>query len=154
MPVFTAAGFSPSKIACNCPRTILALHASIASTRFGFCAVRQVITLVPCTPSEANVFRSAWTPAPPPLSDPAMVSAIGMERITAELWRDPEAIAGRHCPPGLKNARRLPCRHYVPPPLSWDHANDGPRHGHQRKPKRQRCHARRTGDEKTNPSCP
>jgi hypothetical protein len=48
----------------------------IPVTRFGFCAVMQVMALVPWTPIEANVFRSAWMPAPPPLSEPAMVSAM------------------------------------------------------------------------------
>src|SRR2546430_12404054 len=32
---------------------------------------------MPYTPSARNVFRSAWIPAPPPESDPAMVSARG-----------------------------------------------------------------------------
>src|SRR5512134_712605 len=34
------------------------------------------MALVPKTPNAANVFRSAWMPAPPPLSEPAMVSAL------------------------------------------------------------------------------
>ena len=46
-------------------------------TPAGFCAVMQVIALVPCTPSAAKVLRSAWMPAPPPLSEPATVSATG-----------------------------------------------------------------------------
>src|SRR5690349_718198 len=35
-----------------------------------------VMTLQPYTPSAANVLRSAWMPAPPPESEPAMVSAL------------------------------------------------------------------------------
>jgi hypothetical protein len=35
------------------------------------------MTLVPWTPRAANVFKSAWIPAPPPQSDPAIVKAIG-----------------------------------------------------------------------------
>src|SRR5208283_1451852 len=46
-------------------------------TPFGFCAVMHVTALVPCTPSAANVFKSAWMPAPPPLSEPAIVMATG-----------------------------------------------------------------------------
>src|SRR3954464_285567 len=46
----------------------------MAVTRTVFCAVTAVIALVPYTPSAANVFRSAWMPAPPPESLPAMVS--------------------------------------------------------------------------------
>ncbi|WP_460495120.1 hypothetical protein [Dactylosporangium cerinum] len=40
-----------------------------------FWAVSAVMTLVPKTRCAANVFRSAWMPAPPPESDPAIVSA-------------------------------------------------------------------------------
>src|SRR5919197_3202227 len=42
-----------------------------------FCTVIEVTALIPHTPSRANVFRSAWMPAPPPESEPAMVSARG-----------------------------------------------------------------------------
>jgi hypothetical protein len=40
-----------------------------------FCAVSATIALVPWTPAAANAFRSAWMPAPPPESEPAMVRA-------------------------------------------------------------------------------
>ena len=40
-----------------------------------FCAVTAVIAERPYTPCAAKVFRSAWMPAPPPESDPAMVRA-------------------------------------------------------------------------------
>src|SRR3546814_1138970 len=40
------------------------------------CAVRAAIADRPCTPCAAKVFRSAWMPAPPPESEPAMVSAL------------------------------------------------------------------------------
>ncbi len=43
-----------------------------------FWAVMAVRALVPKTPSAANVFRSAWMPAPPPESLPAIVRAVGM----------------------------------------------------------------------------
>jgi hypothetical protein len=42
-----------------------------------FCAVRATIAVVPKTPAAANAFRSAWMPAPPPESEPAMVRARG-----------------------------------------------------------------------------
>jgi hypothetical protein len=38
--------------------------------------VIAVMTLVPKTLNWLKVLRSAWMPAPPPESDPAMVSAI------------------------------------------------------------------------------
>src|SRR3989337_3395094 len=43
-----------------------------------FWAVTHVITDVPWTPTAANDFRSAWIPAPPPLSLPAIVRAVRM----------------------------------------------------------------------------
>src|SRR5690554_6347182 len=42
-----------------------------------FCAVTAVRAEVPKQPSMAKVLRSAWIPAPPPVSLPAMVSVIG-----------------------------------------------------------------------------
>jgi hypothetical protein len=52
-------------------------------TPCGFCAVRHVIAVVPKTPCEANVSRSAWMPAPAPLSEPAMLRATGSSRLEA-----------------------------------------------------------------------
>jgi hypothetical protein len=40
-----------------------------------FCAVMAAMAEVPKTPNWWNVFKSAWIPAPPPESDPAIVSA-------------------------------------------------------------------------------
>ena len=42
-----------------------------------FCTVTAVIAVIPNTPSALKVFRSAWIPAPPPESLPAIVSARG-----------------------------------------------------------------------------
>ena len=41
-----------------------------------FCAVSATIAVEPWTPAAANAFRSAWMPAPPPESEPAMVRAL------------------------------------------------------------------------------
>jgi hypothetical protein len=41
-----------------------------------FWAVIAVIAVVPNTPRRMNTRRSAWMPAPPPESDPAIVIAI------------------------------------------------------------------------------
>ena len=41
-----------------------------------FWAVTAVSADVPYTPSAAKVFRSAWIPAPPPESEPAIVNAL------------------------------------------------------------------------------
>src|SRR5262249_3332724 len=42
------------------------------------CAVSATIAEVPCTPHAAKALRSAWIPAPPPESEPAIVIATGV----------------------------------------------------------------------------
>src|SRR5262249_6262907 len=79
-----------------------------------------VITLIPNTRDAENVFRSAWVPAPPPESEPAIVSALGTpidDRSIhapgwgASAWRHlrprGEALAYRHDSGG----RRTPVPH-------------------------------------------
>ena len=51
--------------------------ASQSLTPSVFCAVTAVIADAPYTPIAAKVLRSAWMPAPPPESLPAIVSARG-----------------------------------------------------------------------------
>ena len=58
----------------------------IALTPTVFWAVIAVIAVMPCTPQRANAFRSACMPAPPPESEPAMLSAV---RVRA----DPRSVA-------------------------------------------------------------
>ena len=48
------------------------------STPTVFCAVSAVIAVIPWTPQRANAFRSAWIPAPPPESEPAIERQAGM----------------------------------------------------------------------------
>ena len=78
IPVFTAFGVSSEKTASICLRTISARTGWMPVTPRGFCAVMQVMALVPWTPSTPKVFKSAWMPAPPPLSEPATVKAMGI----------------------------------------------------------------------------
>jgi hypothetical protein len=59
------------------------------ATRFRFWAVTHVIALAPCTPSAAKVLKSAWMPASPPLSEPAMVKAAGMSSARMVVWQVP-----------------------------------------------------------------
>jgi len=76
IPLLSAAGRRSFATASSCARTssgVIALHACTPSV---FCAVIAVTTDVPKTPKRWNVFRSAWMPAPPPESEPAIVSAI------------------------------------------------------------------------------
>jgi hypothetical protein len=40
--------------------------------------VTAVIAVIPWTPHAANALRSAWMPAPPPESEPAIESTRGM----------------------------------------------------------------------------
>ena len=42
-----------------------------------FWTVIAVIALIPCAPARANALRSAWMPAPPPESEPAIVRSRG-----------------------------------------------------------------------------
>src|SRR5438552_3837384 len=61
-----------------------------------FWAVTAVITLIPNTRNAEKVLRSAWMPAPPPESEPAMVRALGT-LITARsihvAYRKPGVVA-------------------------------------------------------------
>ena len=77
MPVFTARTSKSSSTVWTCWRTNDGCIATTPRTSFVFCAVTAVRAQVPCTRWAAKVFRSAWTPAPPPESDPAMLSAVG-----------------------------------------------------------------------------
>ena len=58
-------------------------------------AVSAVIAVMPWTPQRANAFRSAWIPAPPPESEPAIESTAGRAGLPWELG------VGRPRPPGV-----------------------------------------------------
>ena len=77
MPVFTARTSKSSRTVSTCWRTNAGCIVTTPRTSVVFCAVTAVRAHVPCTRCAAKVFRSAWTPAPPPESDPAMLSAVG-----------------------------------------------------------------------------
>ena len=74
MPVFTASRRMSDATASICAATIAGGTMETPVTRSVFCAVMAVIALAPYTPCAANVLRSAWMPAPPPESLPAIVS--------------------------------------------------------------------------------
>ena len=80
MPVLSAAGGRSSASAASCAATMSSETVSTALTPRVFCAVRATMTEVPNTPNWWKVLRSAWMPAPPPESDPAIVSTIFMGR--------------------------------------------------------------------------
>src|SRR4029078_1560578 len=75
MPLFTAPGERSVATASICLRTSSTGTASHALTPTGFCAVIAVIAEVQNTPNWWKVLRSAWIPAPPPESEPAIVRA-------------------------------------------------------------------------------
>jgi hypothetical protein len=77
MPLLHAAGRRSDTTAAIWPATMSSGIACTALTPSVFCTVIAVTADVPNTPNAWNVFRSAWMPAPPPLSLPAMVSATG-----------------------------------------------------------------------------
>ena len=59
-----------------CAATMSGGSSTTAVTPRVFWAVTAVRADEPYTPRAANVFRSAWMPAPPPESEPAMVMAL------------------------------------------------------------------------------
>ena len=77
MPIFTAS----TPMSSTTARTWATMKSPgtvwMPVTPTVFCAVRAVIAVIPCTPERANAFRSAWMPAPPPESDPAIDSTAG-----------------------------------------------------------------------------
>ena len=78
MPIFTAStpmsvGDRPDLLDDELRRA----PGGCRSTPTVFCAVSAVIAVMPCTPQRANAFRSAWMPAPPPESEPAIERTAG-----------------------------------------------------------------------------
>ena len=55
-----------------------AVTALTAQNTVGVEAVMAVIAVIPWTPLRANALRSAWMPAPPPESEPAIERTRGM----------------------------------------------------------------------------
>ena len=80
MPVLVAETVMSEATASICARTSAGESAAHAVTATEFWAVMAVMAQVPCRPWAAKVRRSAWIPAPPPESEPAMVSATLIRR--------------------------------------------------------------------------
>ena len=78
MPVLAASTPISVITASSCLATNSGGTSWIPETPRVFCAVRAVTALMPYPPSRVIVFRSAWMPAPPPESDPAMVKIRGI----------------------------------------------------------------------------
>jgi len=75
IPVLMAPIGNSSEIACIWSVMIPGSRTRIPLTSRVFWAVIAVTTERPHTPSDWKTLRSAWIPAPPPESDPAMVRA-------------------------------------------------------------------------------
>src|SRR3954447_20870354 len=90
MPILTASTPMSSATARTCSTTNSPGTGWIPVTPTVLCAVSAVIAVIPCTPQRANAFRSAWMPAPPPESDPAIESTAGTrgEAMPARLASD------------------------------------------------------------------
>ena len=77
IPVFAASTPMSSKTASSCARTNSGGTSCTSVTPTVFCAVSATIAVIPWQPAAANAFRSAWMPAPPPESEPAIVRQRG-----------------------------------------------------------------------------
>ena len=76
IPIFTASGrISVNTLSICCSRNS-GVTSKIPWTPVVFWAVSAVIALIPYTPLAIIVFKSAWIPAPPLQSLPAIVNAV------------------------------------------------------------------------------
>src|SRR3989442_6601281 len=78
MPIFTASAPKSESTEWICVPMNSGGRLKTPWTPTEFWAVTAVITLIPKTRNAEKVLRSAWMPAPPPESEPAMVRAFGM----------------------------------------------------------------------------
>ena len=72
IPIFTASTPRSCATTRTCSRMNSGGTGWTPVTARVFCAVSAVSAVVPCTPAWANALRSAWMPAPPPESEPAI----------------------------------------------------------------------------------
>ena len=90
----------------TCASTISAGTICTAVTPIVLCAVIAVIAVIPCTPQRANAFKSAWMPAPPPESDPAIESTLGV--CVCEVTVTPTLTPSSHSKRALPRQARSP----------------------------------------------
>jgi cyanate permease len=82
IPIFTASMPMSPATALTWATMISGGIGWTAVTPTVFWAVIAVIAVIPWTPQAANALRSAWTPAPPPESEPAIERTRGMRRVS------------------------------------------------------------------------
>src|SRR5688572_5095153 len=80
MPIFTASTPMSSATALTWATMKSPGTGWMPVTATVFWAVSATMAVMPWTPQRANAFRSAWMPAPPPESDPAIDSTAGTGR--------------------------------------------------------------------------
>ena len=105
MPIFTASGRMSRNTQSSCCPTNSGAASSTPDTPVVFWAVRAVITLMPYTPRQVMVFRSAWMPAPPLESLPAMVSTFFIYTFLLAKQKTRNAPRGV---PSIRNRRHGP----------------------------------------------
>src|ERR1051326_7610420 len=96
MPIFTASAPKSVRTASICARTNAGGTSWTPCTPTEFCAVRAVSTDMPNTRNAENVLRSAWMPAPPPESEPAIVSAFATVIDLGSIRRDHDHELAAH----------------------------------------------------------
>ena len=97
MPVLTASTPMSDTMASICAVTNAAGSVSMPVTPRVFWAVMAVSAEVPYTSRAAKVLRSAWMPAPPPESLPAMVRAVRMDDDGRPCWRFRQPVESAAC---------------------------------------------------------
>jgi hypothetical protein len=126
MPVLAASTPISLATASICAATMSAGMACTPVTPSVFCAVIAVMALMPKQPSAEKVFRSAWMPAPPPESEPAMVRVRGGVGIIcagiggSRCARRPGTLQYRHSEERCNGWR--PAKHIARPAAQPPHA--------------------------------
>ena len=103
MPILTASTPMSSATAFTWPMIASRGIGVTPSTARVFCQVTAVIAVMPWTPHRANAFKSAWMPAPPPESEPAIDSTLGTRRELVETL-----IPTTRIDPGCGSTHRVP----------------------------------------------
>ncbi|EJF05943.1 hypothetical protein ThvES_00019930 [Thiovulum sp. ES] len=93
IPVFADETPISSHITSICLCTVSGGRSKTSKTPKVFWAVMEVMALVPKTLKAVNVLRSACIPAPPPLSEPAIVKALGINSISGYYKRAQKDMA-------------------------------------------------------------
>src|SRR5438093_5976077 len=107
MPIFTASAPKSDSTASICRATKSGGRFRTPCTPREFWAVMAVRTDIPNTENAENVLRSAWMPAPPPESDPAMVSAFGTAIDLSSIRAGGDALKPARLEPLLAGQRGL-----------------------------------------------